>query len=81
MQKTRKDYIETEEGIEIKQLLQHMVSNSSYNTAASYSSNSLLYPDNLIPFVDKHMSYLIHHPALEASKYLANIKLTTKVRL
>jgi hypothetical protein len=80
MQKTRKGFIDTQEGRDAKQMLQSMVGDSAYNTSSSYSTNSLLYPDNLIPFVDKHMNYLINHPSLEAGKYLANIKLITKLR-
>jgi len=57
-----------------------MTGDSSYNTAPSYSNDTALYPDNLIPFVDKHMNYLVNHPALEASQYLANVRLVTRVR-
>jgi hypothetical protein len=80
LQKTRNTYFETEEGQSVKLQLQQMASSSTYNTSASYSTNSSLYPDNLIPFVDKHMNYLINHPALEATTYLANIRLMTKTR-
>jgi hypothetical protein len=80
MQKTRKGFFDTEEGKEIKRKLQQMTRDSTYNTTSSYSTNSLLYSDNLIPFVDKHMNYLINHPSLEAKKYLANIRLITRVR-
>ncbi|HVA10721.1 MAG TPA: hypothetical protein VNG32_00965 [Candidatus Dormibacteraeota bacterium] len=79
-QKSRNGFFDTEVGKEIRQELQQMADNSSYNTASSYSANSRLYPDNLIPFVDKHMNYLINHPILEANKYLANIKLMTRRR-
>jgi hypothetical protein len=79
-QKTRNGFPDTEEGIEVKQLLRQMTGNSTYNTSPSYSTDSARYPDNLIPFVDKHMNYLINHPALEPAKYLANIKLITRRR-
>lgn len=78
--KTRRSFFETEEGRDIKLELQQMDSSGLYNTTSSYSANSLLYPDNRIPFVDKHMNYLIDHPSLEASKYLANIKLMARIR-
>ena len=78
--KTRSDFLDTDEGREIKLQLQQMSDSSLYNTTASYSANSLLYQDNLIPFVDKHVNYLINHPSLDPSKYLANIRLMTKVR-
>lgn len=80
MQKTRKDYFDTDEGKEIKRTLQQMSDDDAYNTASSYSANTLLYPDNLIPFLDKHMAYIVNHPTLEASKYVANVKLLTRVR-
>jgi hypothetical protein len=77
---TRKGFLDTKEGKEIKSHFQRMIDDNSYSTASSYTANSILYPDNLIPFVDKHMDYLISHPLLEASKYLANIKLITRLR-
>ena len=78
--KTRHGFFDTKEGVEVKQTLQRMAGDSSYNTTSSYTPNTLLYPDNLIPFVDKHMNYLINHPMLEVGKYLANVKLITRVR-
>jgi hypothetical protein len=78
--KSRAAFFDTEEGEKIKQELQQMADSSLYNTEASYSINSSLYPDNLIPFVDKHMNYLINHPSLDANKYVANIRLMTRLR-
>jgi hypothetical protein len=77
---TRRDFANTEEGKEIKARLQEMEDSLSYSTTSSYSANTLLYPDNLITFADKHMDYLSKHPALDANKYLANIRLMTRVR-
>jgi hypothetical protein len=78
--KKRKGYFESEEGIAIRHKFELMISDNLYNTASSYSTNSELYPDNLIPFVDKHMNYLNEHPSLESSKYIANIKLMARKR-
>lgn len=78
--KSRSDFYSTEEGKEIKRQLVQMVTSNSYNTTPIYSPNGMLYPDNLEPFVDKHMKYLISHPSLDARQYLANVKLATKVR-
>jgi hypothetical protein len=80
MLKQRKGFVDSEEGKAIKQKLQLMTTNSLYNTASSYSTNSAVYPDNLIPFVDKHMNYLVAHPQLESSKYFANLQMITRVR-
>jgi hypothetical protein len=76
----RKDFLESEEGQDIRQIFQNMTQDTLYNTAASYSANSERYPDNSIPFTDKHMEYLNSHPNLDAGKYIANIKLMTRVR-
>lgn len=78
--KKRSDFLDSEEGRDIKQKLQRMAVDGSYNTASSYSSNSIQYPDNLISFVDKHMNYLNNHPKVEADKYIANLQLMTRVR-
>lgn len=80
IQKTRKQFFETVEGLEIKQALEQMVADSKFNTLPSYSANAALYPDNLMPFVDRHMNYIMCHPRLEAKKYLANVKLVTRLR-
>lgn len=76
----RSDFLTSEEGLKVRRELEQMVSSGLYNTESSYSANSLLYPDMQIPFVEKHMIYLVNHPNLEASKYLANIKLMSRVR-
>jgi hypothetical protein len=79
MPKKRIDFQTSDEGRDFRQKLLGMTADGSYNTSSSYSTNSR-YPDNLIPFVDRHMNYLSTHPKLEAGKYLANLKLMTKVR-
>ena len=77
---TRSHFVDSEEGKTIKQKLQFMTSDEGYNTQSSYSANSLRYPNNLIPFVDKHMNYLSVHPKLDARLYLANLQLMTRVK-
>lgn len=70
----------SEEAAKIKQTLLEMLKDSKYNTKSSYTANSEEYPDNEIPFVDKHMSYLNTHPSVDYEHYLANLRLITKVR-
>ncbi len=70
----------SEEAAKIKKVLLDMLKDSRYNTQPSYTANSEEYPDNKIPFVDKHMSYLNSHPSVDHDHYLANLKLITKVR-
>ena len=75
---TRTGFFASQEAAEIKQELQHMVASGLYNTSSSYSANSVLYPDHLIPFVDKHMNYLNSNPKLAAQMYLKNLRLKTR---
>ncbi len=78
--KNRNGFADTEEGQEITRQLILMAKSETYNTTSTYSSNSGTYPDNLIPFVDKHINYLIKHPSIDAQQYVANIKLMTLKR-
>jgi len=78
--KSRNGFAETAEGQEIKHKLELMAADIAFNTKSSYSANSVLHPDNSITFVEKHMNYLINHPSLEPSQYLANVRLLTRLR-
>lgn len=80
VQKKADAFLSSTTGAEIRELLIAMTESTSYNTKATYSTDSTLYPDNLIPFVDKHMNYLSKHPATDPAQYLANLRLMTKVR-
>lgn len=76
--KKRVDFYVSEEGLEIEQILNDMTTNALYNTNASYSANSNSYPNNLIPFTEKHMQYLNTHPNVNPRHYISNLRLVTK---
>jgi hypothetical protein len=78
--KKRIDFLDSEEGKSIKRSLLDMIADKKYNTPSSYSTNINDYPDNLIPFLDKHINCLNTHPQLDANKYIANLKLMTRLR-
>jgi hypothetical protein len=78
--KKRVDFFETEEGLEFKHSLLQMVADSQYNTDPTYSSNTKLYPNHLIPFVNKHMDYLVGHPSTDPQHYLSNLRIITRTR-
>lgn len=78
--KQRKGFTDSPEGKAAAESLRKMMADASYNTAPSYSANSTDYPDNLMPFADKHMKYLNEHPQLEVGQYIANIKLMSRIR-
>ncbi|MGF7229523.1 MAG: hypothetical protein ACQR33_06125 [Candidatus Saccharibacteria bacterium] len=78
--KKRPQFLDSEVGIEVERKLYLMTQDVAFNTGSSYSPDGELYPDNLIPFVDKHMNYLCKHPAIDPAHYLANLRLMTRVR-
>jgi hypothetical protein len=78
--KSRIDFYNSEEGIVTLNKLKEMSKSDIYNTEAGYSANAVLYPDKLIPFVDKHMLYLKNHPSINTEHYISNLKLMTKIR-
>lgn len=78
--KKKTDFFETEEGKEFIENLHSMDADTKYNTDPSFSVNSELYPDNLMPFVDKHINYVRSHPSTDPRHYLANLRLMTRLR-
>lgn len=78
--KKRINFPDSEEGIVTKQKLSMMVSDITYTTESGYNANVLLYPDNDISFVDKHMRYLSEHQNVNPQQYLSNLRLMTRVR-
>jgi hypothetical protein len=78
--KKRPDFFNSEDGVLTLQVLEAMAVDSSYNTEPSYSANTMLYPNNLIPFVDKHMIYLRDHPRINPQQYISNLRLMTKIK-
>lgn len=78
--KKKTSFLGSDVAVEIEKILKLMASDVAYNTRSSYSTNSDLYPDNLIPFVDKHMNFLSTHPSTDPTQYIANLRLMTLVR-
>lgn len=77
--KKRISFYESIDGVDVKERLLLMVTDTAFNTDSSYTANSNLYPDNKISFVDKHMQYLSLHPAIDPYHYLSNLRLITKL--
>jgi len=78
--KKKVNLYESEEGALIQKELHEMAADVKYNTGSSYSADGSSYSDHLIPFVDKHMRYLMVHPSVDPAHYLANLRLMTKIR-
>lgn len=60
--------------------LRVMEKDDTLKTEASYSGNVNLYPDHQIPFVDKHITYLLAHPKVNPKHYLSNLRLMLRVK-
>lgn len=65
---------------EISDALDAMENDSSYNTTSAYSANIERYPDNIMPFKDKHLTYIKSHKITNPNQYISNLKLMTKIR-
>lgn len=79
--KRRNDFVSSELGIEAIGLLKAMILDTSYNTNPSYSINTELYPDNLMPFFDKHVEFLSNHNEINPLLYISNLRLMTRIRV
>lgn len=75
----RANFFETEAGADIEAELLAMQADGKYNTSPSYCANTELYPDNQMPFVDKHKKYLLTHPTVDPRLYMSNLRLMTRV--
>lgn len=78
--KKRSNFLDSEEGNAIREELRQMMPGDTHNTLASYTPDGENYPDNSIPFIDKHMRYLNSNPKVDPTIYLANLRLMTRVR-
>ena len=65
---------------DVETKLRVMEKDLALNTVSSYSANAELYPDGQIPFVEKHIAYLMSHPSVSHDHYLANLRLMLKKR-
>ncbi len=64
------------EETKVREKLMAMEKDPLLNTKhSSFSANTDLYPDGQIPFVEKHIAYLMEHPKLDPDQYLANLRL------
>lgn len=77
--KKRANFYDTAEGEETREALRLMEADKAYRTESDYSTNSEKYPDNRIPFIDKHMKYLSEHQSVNLKHYLSNLRLMTRI--
>jgi hypothetical protein len=78
--KRKIDFFTTEKGIEVEEKLRLMTLDNAFNTESGYTADTNRYPDNHLSFVDRHKDYLVAHPAVDPTLYLANLRLKTRLR-
>ena len=76
----RAQLLESTEGDEIRRVLREMLADNRYITEPSYTSDTDLYPNNLIPFEEAHMAYLVKHADVNPTYYLSNLRLMLRNR-
>ncbi len=59
--------------------LKEMEDDARYNTPSRYSSNTTLYPDNLITFSALHIATVQKYPDVDLRQYMLNLKLMTRI--
>ncbi|RWZ78723.1 MAG: hypothetical protein EOT05_03170 [Candidatus Microsaccharimonas sossegonensis] len=69
-------FLDSKEAKEIREILNNMMTDPEFNTKSMYSPAA----GGNVLFVDKHMEYLSQHTTLNASHYLSNLRLMTRVR-
>lgn len=72
------NFLNSAEGAEAYADLMKMQSDAGYKTVSSYSPTS---EDGVLTFIDKHMNYLSTHTSVNATQYVSNLKLITKIRI
>ena len=60
---------------EITAKLQSMIDSPDMITEDSFSPNTALYPDNRMPFTDRHLAYLKTHKYVDPAQYISNLQL------
>lgn len=82
MPASKKSSFDNDEQVaEIRAELELMVESTYYNTQPSFSANTERYPDSKIPFVEKHIEYLLSHKGLDPHQYISNLRLMTRIKL
>ena len=80
MYNKKDNFFNSEDGQEVMSILRAMSEDSTFNTTSTYSANATEYPDGRMPFMDKHVNYLLAHPKLDPRMYVANLRLMTRAR-
>jgi len=65
---------------EVRAKLENMVDDPNLITLSAYRANTVLWPENTIPFVESHLEYLKNHKTVQPDHYLSNLRLMIRKR-
>lgn len=72
----RQAFLQSEEAVLLREELEAMVKDPTYNTTARYTRTAA----SGSQFVENHMIYMANHLNINHQQYISNIKLMTKIR-
>ncbi len=78
--KRKIDLFHAEEAQAIRDELRRLVLDANFKTDSSYTADVNAYPDSVMPFVENHLTYLTKHPGVNPDHYLANLRISLKIR-
>ncbi len=76
--KKRIDFVTSDEGVWCRQTLEALESDKAYNTEASFTVDIETFPNNQMPFVLTHMTYLAKHAEVNPRHYISNLRLRSR---
>lgn len=65
---------------EAKEKLLSLEANPNMKTIGRYSPVATMWPDNVMPFSEIHLAYLVKNKAVNPALYLSNLELMIKIR-
>ncbi|MDL2341931.1 MAG: hypothetical protein QFB87_02555 [Patescibacteria group bacterium] len=73
---SQQKFLDSETAIDIRSRLMAMMADPLFNTTATYAATR----EDMMTFVEKHMTYLSDHPKLNPEDYLRNLRLMTRLK-
>ena len=73
--KKRQDFLTSEEGLSCQAILEKMETDKGFHTESSFTVDVDQFPDNQMPFVTTHMTYLAKHADVNPQHYISNLRI------
>lgn len=73
---SQQKFLDSEAAVQIREQLIKMMEDPKFNTTSTYAATR----EELLSFVEKHMTYLSDHPKLNPEDYMRNLRLMTRLK-